>query len=478
MKTKLLIIVVCTFLANSAFAMELNESKVIELASKSLQAKQAEAEAEAALTAKGSVRSLYDTNLNVQGFYQVDQNDQTSPLFGDRADTAFGSISLNQHLPSGTDIGIGLSTERDKIDSNVAISGQPIFPGSAFYEPIFNLELRQPLVNNTFGYIDRRTIKQTDASSTAAEFQTFRARQEIIYQALANYWTAVFLRDHIKAINYQIRSARKFLRITSEKKKIGTADEADYLAAKANLLSSQGEMDAANASLANSEFALRKQLDLSPDSKIVVLDKKPTIYKLTDVSILIKQALENRPDFLASKKVFEQRNISLQMESNKVWPSLDLIASLNLNNIDDNFNNSFSGMNNPKYKVGLEFSFPLQNKYARYSKKKAKAERSRALFSLKQLENSISNEVARASVEHGKRLAQLKKGIELVSTQKRKLKVEMNKYASQGRSSAAVVSKYEQDLSSSQLQLVKSQISYEQARLDLLLAISAWKVGK
>lgn len=469
---------IMSFSVTSAFSAE-NNNKTLSITAndvekivleQSFSVKQAHLKSQYAKQSILESKGTFDTNLNFNGYYNLDNSEKPSQIFGDRIDTANVGLSASHKFQTGTETSIGFSTQRIQYYDPLAINNVPVFPPDAIYEPILSFTISQPLLKNGGGYIDRRNVSVAEIGSLATELQTSREIENIVYGALSDYWTLVLNRRHIKAMEKSVNFAEEFLKTTVSEFKLGTAEETDLLAAKANVLARKDQFLAAKEYERIWEESLRVRLGLEPAIKIANKENVPIFVKLEDSeNTSIEQALEQRRDYLASKKELESRDVSLAIAKNTIWPSLDLYTSLELNDIDASFTQATSSLNSPNLMVGLKFSVPIENRIARANRNKAKIQKTSALVALKDIENRIANSVVRSYQEIISRKTIVIQSQEALDLQVKKLQEEMEKYK-MGRSSSDLIVRYQDDAVNAERDNIEAWLSYEEAVLRFRLA--------
>jgi outer membrane protein TolC len=377
---------------------------------------------------------------------------------------------VDKHFPTGTQAGLEFRNERVKYFNSVQVGGQPLFPPNALFEPIIAFTVSQPVLKNTGGYLDRRTVKSAELNSLATELATQREIETLVYGAMSDYWNLVIIRQLIQSKERSVKFAQQFLSTTLEEKKLGTAEDTDVLAARANVLVRKDEL------LGTKEFEriweenLRVKLGLGPYIHVVTVEKVPRFMTVDkSEASLVSAALAQRRDYRASKRELELREVKLEMARNQRWPSLDLYSSLELNDIQTSYSNALGNVDNPNWVVGMQFSVPLENRAARASKKRADIEKTSAIVALKDLENRIANSVTRHYQEVKSRRRIVNQSKQALSLQREKLGQEMNKY-SLGRSTSDLIVRFQDDVVAAEMSHFEAWLAYKTAALNLVLA--------
>jgi outer membrane protein TolC len=119
-----------------------------------------------------------------------------------------------------------------------------------------------------------------------------------------------------------------------------------------------------------------------------------------DVRAGIRDALQLRPDYRQAVLEIERRNITLAFTRNQVLPRFDLVGSLALLGVDDQFDSSFdraTRRDQTAWSLGAIVSIPIPNREARGTRNAAALEAAKALVALQELEQKIVVDVDNAS---------------------------------------------------------------------------------
>jgi len=457
-------------LAEDGEKLKLTHDAVIDMViERSFGLKQAEMErdyvADGVMLAKG----IFDTYLDLGTSYEMDKSKRESAIFGDRVDTLNWDIALSKEMPSGTTLGLSFSNVRSKtFGSNVG--GVPLIPEAALYEPVLGFSLEQPFLQNAFGINDRREYQQAKVAYAGADFALKRKVDVLVHQGLMDFWSILIVRRHIQAQRRAIGFARNFLSTTRSEYELGTAEKTDLLAAQANLLDREDYLLVLWERERTAAEALRRDLELEPGVHIEAsLADPPFVAPGVFDDERIAAAFENRGDYQAVLRDVKRLNINLASAKNTRWPQLDLVSTLMLNDISQSYGNAVGDMDSPDVTVGLKFSFPLENRVARANARRAMAEKARAVYKLKDLENEIVNELSRRIEEVGSRKQIIITSRRTHSLQREKMNEEMKKYR-MGRSSSYVVVQYQNDTVTAEQHLVDAWMAYRESVLGLWLS--------
>jgi outer membrane protein TolC len=433
--------------------------------------KQFEMTREVAAQSIPEAKGVFDTFLSGSASYNLNEEKQINPIFGTRSDNVSWNLGLAKELsPTGTTLGLSLDSDWTKTAGSLAVGGTPIIPNFGLYEPVLGISLSQPFMQNAFGVNDRGAVQSARHYYASADYGVRREVDKEIYKALNDYWTLFFTRHQMKALKQAIAFAQEFLSATLEERKLGIAEETDVLAARANLLSRQSEYDAYRELERTTEEAVRTDLELMPGQELMLSEElPPKIRSMGGVEDMIAKAMTLRGDYLAAIENVRRQRVNVKMAKNKRWPQLDLVSTLALNEIDRGYLDALGDMDSPNFTVGLNLSVPLENRAARAGARRAEADKARAVYALKDLENRIANEITHLAEAIGDRLRIVETTKSAMDLNLQKQRLEMQKYR-QGRSSSDLVKRYQDDTVASQRGLFEAWLLYQKTLLDLHLA--------
>lgn len=416
-------------------------------------------------------KSIFDTHLSANSDYTRDEFAKSSNFFGTRTDTANWDIGLGKKLPIGTETGLNWTNQRTKLFGVPTISGTTIFPTAPTYDSILQFSATQPLMKNFGGMNDRNLVAQAKKALQAADYNTKYRIALVAHSTLGVYWKWVIQRRFIVAWEGMVSDSQRFLKITLERYRLGTVEETDVLAAKANLKNRENGLLRAEKTAKQIEKEFKVLLAYSEYENIRPLNKFP--HKLSSVYTnkeeAISVALANRWDYLAQKEDVGRLNIEVVSTKNKRWPELDLVGTMAVNGLQNSYGNAMSSVNNPMWEVGMTLSIPLENRAARSAYKRAGHEKAKAVTELKKKENDIANSISELLTRLNYDKSVLDNAQVAETLQREKLIQELEKYE-YGRSNSEMIVLYQNDRLLSQVSTLTAWMDYIQTILDLRLA--------
>lgn len=449
----------------SGETVDLTESRVIDLAlEQNLSVLAAGEDREIAKTAIQQAKSVFDTQIHASADHLIDKRDQAIPLFGTDNRTTNFNLGAARAFPSGTRLSADWLNERNSTNSAFA----SINPS---YESTVDLSIRQPILKNAFGQQDRGGVRLARKHFERIDHQSRRRVLEAVYRVLFDYWAWVSHRQNAGATSESVTQARRFEHLAGQKKIFGLYETTDVLAARANRLEMENLLTVAQRERDDAAGRLKRGLNLDADAALSSGEPIPVGGAAGHDQARVA-ALANRSDYAAAKAHVEARQIEISLAKNRKWPEVDLVGSLKLNGVDSGYGNSLGevgGADHPAYLFGGEFSWSLENRFARGEARRAEHESRKALFELKDVENQVVQEVDERWREAQSTLKQLKADREIERVQREKWVLELEKYGV-GRSSSDFVIRYQEDYLAARRRTIATLFQHRMAVLGLKLA--------
>ncbi|UCB57544.1 MAG: TolC family protein [Candidatus Omnitrophota bacterium] len=435
---------------------------IIFAAQNSFEVKLARLDFLVAETGQGIAESIFDTSLSLGVGYSKDTREALSSFAASKTTTNTYSAEAEKKLPTGTEVNLSFSNTRESSNS-AFVSSNPAHSAEAA------LEIRQPLAKNAFGYVDRRSITLTSLAIENSDLDR-QERIEVLFADVEDaYWEWVFSRKAMRIYNEILEKARNLHESNTRNYDIGIIEKGDFLASGANVLIREKDLLLAENAYRSDEEQIKLLMNLDAASRIhpsEILTYREIEVELGDC---LRKAFLKRRDYQQAKTDIEIENITLETKANERWPEIDLTASMVANGIDPKFSSAVKRIgteNNADYSAGVEISIPLENNLARSEFEKAKANKEKAILTMKKLERSIVTEVGDAFRDYIMRQANVDKLLKAAQLQEAKLKEEEKRFKF-GRSNTKRLIDYQQDYLNAQLDLARSMLELKKSKVDL-----------
>lgn len=462
--------------AQSFAAESLSEAEVIQrVLQQNLDVRSQYYDPEIAKTGEKLARSAFDTQVQGQAYYQLDQKDVQIDVFGTDNRTILYEGQAAKKFPYGVEAGVGLSNIRTSTNSPFITGDQAPFSGNPrVFETQLSFEARMNLLRNRFGKSDRAALSLAKKQTEIVQSSTYYSVESKVYEALVVYWRWVVAKRNLYLTRQFLIRANEFLSLTQENQRIGLTEDPDILAAKALVAERKVSVLRAENFLKDEEKRLRYFLNL-PDS---VSLQPPSTLNIRVSRLkreeMISSALQNRQDFLALNQQAEAKDIQIATAKDQKWPSLDLFSSLRLNSVDPNYGTAlgetFSGQH-PNWLIGAQFGLSLENRRAKSELEKKQLEKAQLLLQLKNAENAIVLEVDEVLRELKLQDEEVQKYHQIVALQKNKLNIEDKNYRL-GRSSSDMIVRFQEDYLAAEQRRLEAKLRLKLAEVDLRRVIS------
>ncbi|MFC1624250.1 TolC family protein [Candidatus Omnitrophota bacterium] len=435
-------------------------------ANNNLEIKLARLDSEIKGTDLGYKEAVFDTLLKWEIGYTDDQRKRSSSISGSKSVTNDYNVGFDKKLKAtGTDVEIDLTNKREWTDSSF-VSSNP------YHDSQIEISLTQPIAKNFFGLIDRGDIDVVKWEIKNAELDSYIKIEDAIILAEESYWKLVLAREDHGIKKEMLKKAVRLFNQHRKKLKIGLVETGDVLAAEANMHIRKNDLLMASNELKSTEELLRVRLNLKNEIRLLPIDTLLDVDFNTSFIKSLETAFENRRDYTSKKNDIAAKKITLEMKSNSRLPEIDLNATFATNGISSKYYRALSDVledSNPKYYIGIEFTYPLENNEANSEYEAATLEKTKAIINLQKTEREIVSDidekfrkfsVNKVNISTMKRVKNLQEG-KLLQEEKR------FKY---GRSNSDTLIRYQEDLLNAELASQKAYFDYKISILDLMNA--------
>ncbi|MBU1147973.1 MAG: TolC family protein [Candidatus Omnitrophica bacterium] len=447
---------------NDTFLISVEDVRLIAI-SNNLEIKLAQLDSKIKGTDLGYKEAVFDTILNGEIGYTNDQRKSASSFAGTKSITNEYNIGIDKKLRSGTDVEIDLTNSREWTDS-AYVSTNP------YHESQIEIGLTQPIAKNFFGLIDRGNIEIVKLEIRNAELDSYIKIENAIIDAEKAYWKFALATEEFKIKKEMLKKAIRLFNQYRRKLKIGLVETGDVLASEANMHVRGSELLLASNELKSAEELLRVHLNMKNDLKLFPIDDLKGKEINADFTESLNTAFENRRDYLSKKNDIEAKKVKLRMKKNSLFPEIDLNATFATNGIDSRYSRALEDVyedSNPKYYVGIEFKYPLENNEAESEHKKATLEKTKAIINLQKTERQVISDVDEKFRNLSVNKINMSRMQRVENLQQGKLSQEEKRFK-YGRSSSDTLIRYQEDALNASLLTQRSYFDHRVAILELM----------
>lgn len=405
-------------------------------------------------------KAKYDTMLTASADYTHDQREKSSAALAKQDILSTMKLGLQKLFPSGTNTKLSFEGNRSSNNTNTL---------NPYYENSLAVSLTQPLLKNSFGFIDRAEVKLVKIDVSQADLDTLSRIETIVANTNTAYFDLMYAYDLYQAQEDGLKRAQALLTIYEDQIKTGVVEETDLFAAQANVLIKENELSDARDMILNKSNDLKFVMNYYPDS-VLVPAHNDIFYEIDPtLDYHLNLAFTHRRDYKNATLDLEAQDITIKINTQKLWPQLDLKATFTSNGIDEKAAGSLDDAlrnGDDEYFVGGSFSLPLENREARATLSQSQEQKAIYIAKLHQLEKNINLEVDK---NLRKILLEKKKydTNKTVADLQSKKEQEEEKKFKMGRSSSDLLIRYQNDAINAQIQERLTYITYLKAIINL-----------
>ncbi|MCB1214206.1 MAG: TolC family protein [Deltaproteobacteria bacterium] len=424
---------------------------------------------EMAKTLIDQAKSRFDTLISGQAYYNLDQSDQQSIVFGTDNRQLLWQAQATKRFSHGVEGSLSFSNQRDSTNSAFATNPN-------FYTTVLSLEVRAPLLQNRLGFSDRHSVKvaENQVETTVLEGLTFLGNQA--YEAMQTYWNWVAARQSVVLAQAFLTRAQDFYQKNQNKKGLGLSEETDLVAAEALVLQREAELKAAQDLALDWEKLLALLLDLPLEEKLIPKESSFTsLTKINSLEASFKEASLLRTDYLSLQSQAKEKGLQIALAKDSKLPRVDFFTSLKLNSVDPSYGGALGETfqaDNPNWLAGINFSLNFENRLAKSALESSKLAKAQLLYQIKALESQMEQQIRLSLQELKLQRGQKDRYGRLVGLQKRKLRLEEEKYF-QGRSSSDLIIRYQEEVLNAERLLLNASLQKKMAELQYKHAMGA-----
>ena len=364
------------------------------------------------------------------------------------------------------------------------------------YSGDVSLSLTQPLLRDFGITIGTSMIRIASLNFEISEYDFRKNVMDILYQVETFYWDLYYRIADLDAKQRSLKSAKDLLREFKIRIEAGTLAPIEIYQAEAEVALRRQDVIVAEHFVAQAEDNLKASLNLYDqetlwDLNILPADEPVVDKTVPNVTECIQVAFEHRPDFLAARLNLQAADIEIKYTKNQRLPRIDLIGSIGTTGLagrpqdtsgafgpfyraqlspwDGHWDDVYDGVFDDDfyyYTVGVKLEFPLENRLAKSQHSRARVQRLQALTSIKNIENTIINEVrdaVRAVITTQKvydsARASLKLSTEKLNAEEKKFRV--------GMSTTHDLLEFQEELAAAESTLAEARTRHQQALADL-----------
>ena len=336
------------------------------------------------------------------------------------------NFSVSEVLPTGAQYTVGFSASKNSSNSSYALLNPNLNAGLSF-------GVSQPLLRNRGYYINHINLMLAKSRYHVADYTLKSNLLQMVSSAENAYWDVVQARENLHVAESAQKLAEATLKLSQQELELGALSPLDIYNPEQQLANANLGVSQAQFSLAQTEYALRRQIgaDLDPSVRNLPIeltesvDSPPTGLEV-DSEKEVESALHSRPDLKAATQNLDVDELSLRSARNEILPSLSLTGSYQTQGIGGVINpytspipgglgdalSQMFGFGFPVYSFGLNLQLPLRNHAAVADMADAMVQKRRDVLSVRSTQQQVRLNVLNAVSN----LESSKKSLELAKT--------------------------------------------------------------
>jgi outer membrane protein len=393
------------------------------------------------------------------------RQDTQLPISSDK--NVDGNVGIQQLIPSGGTLTLNFDENRDKINND------DVVPNPA-YEATWAARFDQPLLRNFGQDVTNAQIDIARINDKAA-FQDWRLQvMTDVESAMSRYWDLVFAINAARVTRLSLYEAVNLLEINEQKFKVGLLPSVDVLQAKGGAAARQAQLLQDLQTVNNIQDDLKRRLRINPGDKMwnyALVPAEPLVRFNAhyDLKACLVDAYDKRPEMISTRLQAKSLGITEKTTRNALLPSLDLFAAYGQTGLGHDVDSSLDHATNGdayNWKTGLQFSFPLQNRQARYRYSETKKQIKQIGLQYQSQIDSIGSDVRNAVRAVDVSRERIETTRVQVEFEEAKLEAEVKRYEA-GIAISQDVLNFQQDLANARSSYLRSVVDYNKALIQL-----------
>jgi outer membrane protein len=317
------------------------------------------------------------------------------------------TLGFAQTFQTGTNFQTTFSTNKLSTNDSLSLVNPSIASDLQF-------TVSQPLLRN-FGLFPNRApilIAQRNLNQARAVFQG--EVNDIILQAVANYWSVILARESLTVQRKSFEEAQKSYDHDKKALGLGALPPLDIYRSESQVASRRVGVIQAEYALKQTEDQFRRVIgaDLDPAFRVLDLeltDQPEPLGSLpgTDIATTLTRALANRPELEATRQQLSGDELSIRLAHNSLKPDLELSGFYSGNGLGGNSTtlgntglgtslNQVFHFTYPAYGASLSLNLPIRNHSAEANLADADVSRRRDQYQQRRTTQNITLEVINA----------------------------------------------------------------------------------
>ncbi len=337
-------------------------------------------------TSKGAFDTLFTANAG------LGENNHSAVLSGEEATDETRTISsgLSKKLALGTELSLLL-------DSNRTASDPTSYQIDPAYTSSLNLTISQPLLKGRGSEVQTATVEAAEKQLQMTYFLVQSEAADLAATVKNSYWELVYSLQEIEVRRLSLTLAERLLNETKIKIEAGRLAPVEIFQPESEVARREQLLITGERAIGFAEDNLKILLNFKNwERPIKPLDLPVITNESVNLETVMKNALLNRPDLQAAMVRIDAAKIIAKQKENYTLPQLSLYGRAGIGGSGESYSDSFSNINDENddnWQLGVNFSYALENNYARGEHQQALSSIRRSKIQAEQLRQEIRRKV-------------------------------------------------------------------------------------
>jgi len=273
------------------------------------------------------------------------------------------------------------------------------------YESSLVLTFIQPLLRDFGIAVNTSFIRQGQKNVEIAQQQVLQTVLDLIFAVQQSYWELVFRFRDLEARREALKLAEDFLADNQKRVELKVLAPVELVQAETQVKFREGDVITAEAAVETADDQLKEILNIPETERTWQLQIRPTseppfvVLDQVDVEKQVDLAFANRPDLLQSQLDIDAREIGQDFARNQLLPRVDIVGQGSMQAFGGGFEESSRSLKDFKgyqWFIGMEFQYPLSNRFARNRLQQQNLELKQARLNQRILKLVIGRQVRQA----------------------------------------------------------------------------------
>ncbi|TCK62385.1 TolC family protein [Seleniivibrio woodruffii] len=347
------------------------------------------------------------------------------------------------------------------------------------YRTVFYMNIIQPILKNYGKDINATGTKNAELTFKQAQYQLYSEMTATAANIETAYYAYVRATDVLELSKTSEELAKNLLEYDKKRFAAGIVPITEVQQAQTALAGRREQTVNARAAADTALINLQNLINSPLDRNGTAPEKLSSAFIQADGGQFYKTALDASPLLEKQRVELKKQDITLKYLKNQELPELDALATLGViglsgnarddSHFDGTYHDSLTDMTEGdgfEWKVGLSISYPLGARGAKARTASVSAEKMRAVYALKKMENDTRSgiDTALTAMDSGKSrylIAQEFVGLASVT-----LEQEMKKL-NEGLSDTFRILKFQEDLTDARIRSVNALYEYRKGEAEL-----------